>query len=320
MYTSWKGRIIGSIIGLFFGGVGIIIGFAIGYFLYDKPRNDMVRNHAQARNAFTGHNTNPAVREQLIKTTFRLMGYVSRGAGHINKTHIKQAEYFMSVMELDANMRELAKSSFNLGKREDFDLDREVNKLVAVFGNNPTILSYLMEIQVSVAIADELLEPGEHERLILTAMAFGIPANSMEQLIRVRMAQINFANFSRQYTEHRQREYQRHGNSGSYNTYGNQSYENYEKYGYDKAEQEDDNDNTYTTSSSSDLDNAYQILGVTRDTSWEDIRRAHKKLMLKYHPDRLAAQGLPPEMMSIYTQKAQDIQAAFSLIKKHLGK
>ena len=41
--------------------------------------------------------------------------------------------------------------------------------------------------------------------------------------------------------------------------------------------------------------------------------------MLKYHPDRLASQGLPPEMVRLYTQKAQDIQAAFDLIKKARG-
>ena len=103
---------------------------------------------------------------------------------------------------------------------------------------------------------------------------------------------------------------------------GNQSYENYEKYGYDQDESNSSSSDSYSykSHSSSDLDNAYQILGVTKDTSWEDIRRAHKKLMLKYHPDRLASQGLPPEMVSMYTQKAQDIQAAFALIKRHLGK
>ena len=42
--------------------------------------------------------------------------------------------------------------------------------------------------------------------------------------------------------------------------------------------------------------------------------------MLKYHPDRLAAQGIPPEMVNLYTQKAQDIQAAFALVKKARGK
>lgn len=283
----------------------------------------MVQRHTQARNAFTGTNINPYARERLIKTTYRLMGYVSRGAGRINQSHINQAEYFMKVMQLDDAMRSLAIESFNLGKKDNFDLYREAQKLYSVFGNSSsTIVSYLMEIQVSIAMADQVIEDGEHKRLLEVAQAFGIPLNHMEQLIRVRIAEMQFANFSREYAKARQSHYQSQGNQGSYSSYGNQSYENYEKYGYDQDESRSSSSDSYSykSHSSSDLDNAYQILGVTKDTSWEDIRRAHKKLMLKYHPDRLASQGLPPEMVSMYTQKAQDIQAAFALIKRHLGK
>ena len=32
---SWKGRIIGTLIGFLFGGVGAIVGFAIGYFFFE---------------------------------------------------------------------------------------------------------------------------------------------------------------------------------------------------------------------------------------------------------------------------------------------
>ena len=223
---SWKGRIIGGLIGFLFGGVGFFIGFALGYFLYDKPRNEMVQRHTQARNAFTGTNINPYARERLIKTTYRLMGYVSRGAGRINQSHINQAEYFMKVMQLDDAMRSLAIESFNLGKKDHFDLYREAQKLYSVFGNSSsTIVSYLMEIQVSIAMADQVIEDGEHKRLLEVAQAFGIPLNHMEQLIRVRIAEMQFANFSREYAKARQSHYQSQGNQGSYSSYGNQSYE-----------------------------------------------------------------------------------------------
>lgn len=64
----------------------------------------------------------------------------------------------------------------------------------------------------------------------------------------------------------------------------------------------------------SNLANAYKILGVTADTSSQDIKRAYRKLMSQHHPDKLVAKGLPPELMEEAKQKTQDIQAAYELI------
>jgi len=68
--------------------------------------------------------------------------------------------------------------------------------------------------------------------------------------------------------------------------------------------------------SASQLDNAYKILGVRKDDSMRDIKKAYKKLMSQHHPDKLIAKGLPPEMMETAKQKTQDIQGAYDLIAK----
>jgi DnaJ like chaperone protein len=65
------------------------------------------------------------------------------------------------------------------------------------------------------------------------------------------------------------------------------------------------------------LDNAYKVLGVSADYSERDIKKAYRKLMSQHHPDKLVAKGLPPEMMEVAKQKAQDIQGAYELITKN---
>lgn len=69
----------------------------------------------------------------------------------------------------------------------------------------------------------------------------------------------------------------------------------------------------------SQLDDAYAVLGVARSASFAEVKKAYRKQMNKHHPDKLAAQGLPPEMRESAQAKAQQIQAAYELIKSRQG-
>lgn len=66
------------------------------------------------------------------------------------------------------------------------------------------------------------------------------------------------------------------------------------------------------------LRNAYAVLGVSDQAGAAEVKKAYRKLMAKHHPDKLAAQGLPTEMRESAQTKAQEIQAAYELIKKEL--
>lgn len=64
------------------------------------------------------------------------------------------------------------------------------------------------------------------------------------------------------------------------------------------------------------LDEAYKALGVAKDSTDQEIKRAYRKLMSQYHPDKLMGQGVPEDMIAVATEQAKEIQLAYDLVKK----
>lgn len=73
---------------------------------------------------------------------------------------------------------------------------------------------------------------------------------------------------------------------------------------------------TRATPSRDALADAYRALGVASDASDAEVKKAYRKLMSQHHPDKLIAQGVPPDMIKLATEKTQEIQAAYELIEK----
>jgi len=64
------------------------------------------------------------------------------------------------------------------------------------------------------------------------------------------------------------------------------------------------------------LKDAYQALSVSSEASDKDVKRAYRKMMSQHHPDKLAAKGLPDDMLEVAKEKTQEIQAAWEMIRK----
>lgn len=64
------------------------------------------------------------------------------------------------------------------------------------------------------------------------------------------------------------------------------------------------------------LDDAYKALGIPKESTDQEVKRAYRKLISQYHPDKLMGQGLPEDMITMATEKAKEIQLAYDLIVK----
>jgi len=67
------------------------------------------------------------------------------------------------------------------------------------------------------------------------------------------------------------------------------------------------------------LAQAYAALGVDAGMSDREVKHAYRKLMSQYHPDKLIAEGVPEDMVRIATERTQEIQNAWELVRKARG-
>jgi DnaJ like chaperone protein len=82
---------------------------------------------------------------------------------------------------------------------------------------------------------------------------------------------------------------------------------------FDQFEQMHQNTQTQQHNS---LQEAYTLLGVSENDDMQTIKKAYRKLVRQYHPDIIKSQNKDEHYMKEATQKTQQINAAYEMIKK----
>jgi DnaJ like chaperone protein len=72
-------------------------------------------------------------------------------------------------------------------------------------------------------------------------------------------------------------------------------------------------------SSAARIEDAYTALGVDSSIGDKELKKAYRKLMSEHHPDKLIAKGVPEDMIRLATERAQEIQSAYEMIRKQRG-
>ncbi|RWR00559.1 Dna-J like membrane chaperone protein [[Pantoea] beijingensis] len=227
-----------------------------------------------------GYFANQQVRQTLFfRTTFQVMGHLTKSKGRVTDADIQMASRLMDRMQLHGEARTAAQQAFREGKQGEYPLRNKLRELrSACFGRFDLIRMFL-EIQIQAAFADGSLHPNERQVLYVIAEELGISRSQFDQFLRMMEGGQQFG--------------------GGYSSGGGHSQGGYQH-----------------TQRGPTLEDACSVLGVKSSDDGVTIKRAYRKLMSEHHPDKLVAKGLPPEMMEMAKQKAQEIQAAYDLIKR----
>jgi len=67
------------------------------------------------------------------------------------------------------------------------------------------------------------------------------------------------------------------------------------------------------------LDQAYAHLGLSKGAGDAEVKKAYRKLVSQYHPDKLVSRGLPSEMMELAKTRVREVNIAYEQIKQARG-
>ncbi len=280
------GKILGTIFGFMFGRIpGAILGFIVGH-MFDKGYSQDFNQMGGFSGFFTSQDD---FKKQAIffHALFSVMGHIAKADGKVSDVEIKMASALMDQMELEGDTRKEAQQAFREGKEADFALKDIIVELKESCHGRRDILQVFLEILIQAAYVDGKLDKAEQKVLETAALHLGFKQNELLYLLSVYEAEIRF----------RQRGGQRNGQSSHRTHQGSQS--------------------TYSTQQS--LNDAYQILGVSESDDDKAVKKAYRKLMSEHHPDKLVSKGLPKQALELAKNKAQDIQAAYEMIKEKRG-
>lgn len=260
------GKIVGALFGFMAGGPpGLILGFLVGY-MFDRGLTRVLQ--------FSSPENIERVKHSFFESTFLLSGFLAKADGRVSEQEIAHTEQLFVQLGLSADQRKEAIELFRQGAEDTFELEPAVAAFVQVCGSQRQLQQMLLLFLISLAHADQQLDPAEHAALVRIAGLMDISAAKLQNLLRMAQAQEQFHSHGA-------------GAGGA------------------------------TSASGGSLQEAYVALGVKNSVNDKDLKRAYRKLMSENHPDKLIAKGVPEHMIKLATERSQEIQAAYEMIRKH---
>jgi len=218
---------------------------------------------------------------------FSSLGHLSKADGQVTDTEIRMVETLMARMQISGDDRQRAIRQFNLGKAPGFDLEAALRPFAQMSALRHDLRHMFMEILVEAAFSSGRVTPEEHAVLLRIARELRIPGELFSAMLNAR------------------------GQPGTQGQAGQQGYQGYQS---NRGQRQRAGGNTLPS-----IAQAYATLGLTAKASDSEIKRAYRKLVSQYHPDKLVSRGLPEEMMEMAKTRVRDINTAYDQVKQARG-
>jgi DnaJ like chaperone protein len=222
-----------------------------------------------------------STQQAFFQALFSTLGHLSKADGRVTENEIRAAETLMQRMQINAEERRRAIKFFKEGKTIGFNLDDALRPFLQHAVMRPDLRQMFMEIVVDAAFADGKINEAERNVLVRLATHLRIPGHLFTAMLQARQFGYESPGSGQGYR-------QGAGNRGTAAAHG-------------------------------PLAQAYAKLGLKDGASDAEVKKAYRKLVSQYHPDKLVSHGLPEEMMEVAKTRVREINTAYDQIKQAKG-
>lgn len=279
--NSWWGKLIGAFFGFLMAGpAGAIFGIIIGNF-FDRGLN------LHFSHPFWHYHSekNPEIRRIFLETMFATLGHIAKTDGHVSPEDILFANEIMAQMKLNDSQKKLAQHWFAQGKSMQFNLDLQLYSLHKMIHNKPFLVRLFMDMQYQFVKQGELTEKKITILNTILSQLQLAPLYQNQQFTRDFPWYFNW--------QQQQNRYQHtHHNYQEQHQYRQQPPPSYQH----------------------SIEDPYALLEVTATANKTEVKRAYRRKMSHYHPDKLIAQGASASSIKAATEKTQQIRKAYEKI------
>jgi DnaJ like chaperone protein len=210
----------------------------------------------------------------FVKTISCLMGILAKADGRVSELELNYANQVFSDLKLDDEVLENAKKWFTTSKNGQVQFVDVVRMLEYLKDKNLFLCKVCLDITYQMAKLDGL----HVEKIkLLNNLLSSIGFAPLESIFKAE----EFWQYVHAEQMHRQQHYQQ-----------------------------------YTPPKHSEFApfQAYEILNLQPNASQSDVKKAYRKLMSQYHPDKMMAKGASPKEIKEATSKTQQISKAYQQI------
>jgi DnaJ like chaperone protein len=276
---TWWGKLIGAFFGFLIAGpIGAFFGLFVGNF-FDRGLTLHFSHPFWAYNSEKSTTT----KATFFEATFAMLGLMAKADGNVSQAAIDYTNNVMVQMTLNKGQIASAQHWFHQGKSSQCNVSQTVTRLYQAIHNKPTLIHLFVE-----TLYNYLKTIGVSEKKV---------AIMNEILTCLQLAPL-YQNhrFHHDFSWYTSQPQQPHYSQRTHNQSQHQSYRqpppSYRPASHD----------------------SYKLLEIPTTATKTEVKRAYRRQISRYHPDKLIAQGASANTIKAATEKTQLIRKAYESI------